>query len=43
MMANLENKTTGKLEEAWFNFVYQPARNTAGEVDGILVFALEVT
>ncbi len=43
MLANLENKSTGKMDEAWFNFVYQPARNAAGEVDGILVCALEVT
>ena len=43
MLAYLENKLTGKLDEAWFNFVYQPARNAAGDVDGILVFALEVT
>jgi PAS domain S-box-containing protein len=43
VLAYLENKATGKLDEAWFNFVYQPARNTAGAVDGILVFAIEIT
>jgi len=43
MLAQLENKATGKLDDAWFNFVYQPARNAAGDVDGILVFAIEVT
>lgn len=29
--------------EAYFNFVYQPTRNAAGAVDGILVHAMEVT
>jgi PAS domain S-box-containing protein len=43
MLAYLENTTTGKLDEGWFNFVYQPARNAEGEVDGILVFATEIT
>jgi signal transduction histidine kinase len=43
MLANLENKITGKMDETWFNFVYQPARNAGGEVDGILVFAIEIT
>jgi PAS domain S-box-containing protein len=43
MLAYLENRITGKLDEAWFNFVYQPARNAVGEVDGILVFAIELT
>ncbi len=43
MLAYLENAVTGKLDEAWFNFVYQPARNAAGNVDGILVFAIEIT
>ena len=43
MPAQLENLATGKLDDAWFNFVYQPARNAVGEIDGILVFAIEVT
>ncbi len=43
MQAYIENAATGETDEAFFNFVYQPARNSAGEVDGILVFALEVT
>jgi signal transduction histidine kinase len=33
----------GTLEEGYFNFVYQPTRNAAGQVDGILVHAVEVT
>ena len=43
MLATLENKITGELDEAWFNFIYQPARNADGEVDGILVVAIELT
>src|SRR6185312_11786280 len=33
----------GKLEEIIFNFIYQPSRNVDGEIDGILVFAVDVT
>lgn len=29
--------------ETWFDFVYQPMLNTAGEVEGILVHAVDVT
>jgi PAS domain S-box-containing protein len=43
MRATIENALTGELDEAYFNFVYQPTRNSAGTVDGILVFAVEIT
>ncbi|GAB4234453.1 MAG: hypothetical protein Kow00121_62230 [Elainellaceae cyanobacterium] len=33
----------GTLQEAFFNFVYQPLRNASGEVEGILMHAIEVT
>ncbi len=33
----------GKLEEMYMNFVYQPARNGAGEVEGILVHGVDIT
>lgn len=33
----------GTLQEAYFNFVYQPLRNALGEVEGILMHAIEVT
>ncbi len=33
----------GSLEESFFNFVYQPTFDEEGKVDGILVFAYEVT
>ncbi len=43
MPACIENTDSGKLEEAYFNFVYQPTRGPDGAVDGILVFAVEIT
>lgn len=33
----------GSLREFYFDFIYQPLRNTAGETIGIMVFALDVT
>lgn len=33
----------GPLEDAYFNFIYQPRHNAQGEVDGVLVFVYEVT
>ena len=33
----------GKLEEVIFNLVYQPSRNSEGKIDGIMVYALDVT
>ncbi len=41
MLATLNR--TEQSSEAYFDFVYQPTRNTAGEVEGILVHAVEVT
>jgi signal transduction histidine kinase/FixJ family two-component response regulator len=43
MQVLIDRHQSGTSEEAFFNFVYQPARNTSGEVDGILVHAMEVT
>ncbi|MBC7382430.1 MAG: PAS domain-containing protein [Bacteroidia bacterium] len=37
------DKGNGKLEESYFNFVYQPAHNSEGEIDGILVHGVDVT
>ncbi|MBV9689899.1 MAG: PAS domain-containing protein [Ktedonobacteraceae bacterium] len=39
----LDRHQDGTREEGFFNFVYQPAHNAAGEVEGILVHAVEVT
>ncbi|RYF75249.1 MAG: PAS domain S-box protein [Cytophagaceae bacterium] len=33
----------GKTKEAFLNFIYQPIKNVAGQSEGILVFAYEVT
>lgn len=37
------SRRKGEPEEAYFNFVYQPTRDADGEVNGILVLAIEVT
>ena len=37
------DKGNGKLEEAYFNFVYQPTHNSEGKVDGILMHGIDVT
>ncbi|MBC7535340.1 MAG: PAS domain S-box protein, partial [Ferruginibacter sp.] len=42
MPAQLD-KGNGKLEEVYFNFVYQPSRNSEGIIDGILVHGVDVT
>lgn len=34
---------TGELENRYFKFIQQARRNTGGQVDGVLVFAFEVT
>ena len=39
----LEREASGQEAEGYFNFVYQPTRNASGVVDGILVYASEVT
>jgi signal transduction histidine kinase len=41
--AELDRDNTGHLEECYFNFVYQPIRASRGEVQGIMVHAVEVT
>lgn len=33
----------GKPEEGFFNIIYQPSKNVAHEVDGILIYAADVT
>src|SRR5258707_7849813 len=39
----LDRRNDGKLEEAYFNYVFQPMRNAQGKVDGILAHGVEVT
>jgi PAS domain S-box-containing protein len=43
MPASLENAATGELEDGYFNFIYQPTFDPEGQVDGIMVFATEIT
>ena len=43
MPARVDRTGSGEATEAFFNFVYQPLRNDAGEVYGILSHAVEVT
>jgi PAS domain S-box-containing protein len=33
----------GMLEEAYYNFVYQPLRSAQGDIEGILIHSVEVT
>jgi PAS domain S-box-containing protein len=35
--------TSGQLEEKYWNIVWQPRRSPAGQVDGVMLFAFEVT
>ncbi|WP_296618249.1 ATP-binding protein [Marivirga sp.] len=37
------NKGNGKLEEVYLNFVYQPAKNSEGEIDGVFLHGVNVT
>ncbi|HVF69320.1 MAG TPA: GAF domain-containing protein [Xanthomonadales bacterium] len=37
------DRGNGKLEDAYFNFVYQPTHNSDGEIDGVLVHGVDVT
>lgn len=41
--AQLDREHSDQNPERYFNFVYQPTRNGAGGVDGILIHAVEVT
>lgn len=43
MLAKVDRHRTGELEEGYFNFVYQPYRDSSGAVAGILIHAVEVT
>ncbi len=40
---HLKRRSTGELEECFFDFVYQPTRDADGRVDGITIVAFEVT
>ncbi|HYG59142.1 MAG TPA: GAF domain-containing protein [Symbiobacteriaceae bacterium] len=39
----IDRRSDGNLVEGSFNFVYEPMRNGDGEVEGIMIFAVDVT
>lgn len=41
--AYLDRKGDGMLEKMYFNFVYQPSYNAQGNIDGVLVYGIDVT
>jgi signal transduction histidine kinase/DNA-binding response OmpR family regulator len=41
--AELDRHGSGTPETVYFNFVYAPLHNVAGDVDGVFVFAFDVT
>jgi PAS domain S-box-containing protein len=41
--ASVDRATRGLPEEGYFDFLYHPMRDTAGEVEGIFIYAVEVT
>ncbi|GAB3226223.1 hypothetical protein GCM10027346_08330 [Hymenobacter seoulensis] len=45
MLVQLDHNNSGvqELEKRYYNFIYQATRNLDGAIDGILVFAYEVT
>ncbi|MCC9136980.1 PAS domain-containing protein [Pontibacter silvestris] len=43
MKVQLDHNNSGELGENYYNFTYQATRNSNGIIDGILVFAYEVT
>lgn len=43
MVVPLARGETGALEDAVFNFVYQPVRGAEGTYDGVLIMGVEVT
>ena len=43
VLVHLDRQGNGTLEGVYYNFVYQPSCNAEGEVDGILVHAVDVT
>ena len=43
MLARLRRGPDGEIEDAFFNFIYQPLRDELGLTTGIMMFAYEVT
>ncbi|WP_205525526.1 PAS domain-containing protein [Pyxidicoccus trucidator] len=43
MPARLDRRNDGELSEGYFDFMYQPMLDTAGQVEAVILFAVEVT
>lgn len=43
ILAQIDPYQNGNLEDIYFNFIYQPTFNKKNEVDGIMVFAFDIT
>jgi signal transduction histidine kinase/DNA-binding response OmpR family regulator len=43
MLVKLNRAGTGQLEDLYMNFVYMPTRNAVGEIEGVMVHAVDVT
>ncbi|MCR5886623.1 PAS domain-containing protein [Hymenobacter sp. J193] len=43
MLVQLDHTNSGELGKNYYNFIYQPSHSSTGAIDGILVFAYEVT
>src|ERR1700754_3268319 len=43
LLAPLARTIGGPVEDRYFNFIYQARQDANGEIDGILVFVIEVT
>ena len=42
-LAYLDQTNSGRLDEVYFNFIYQAVHASTGEVTGVLIFAYDVT
>jgi PAS domain S-box-containing protein len=43
VMARLRRGPAGEQADAYFNFVYQPHRSADGRIDGLLIYAVDIT
>ena len=42
-LAVVPNEHTGALEDRFFNFIYQAVRDSAGDIEGVIAIAIEIT
>jgi PAS domain S-box-containing protein len=42
-LARLDRRGDGSLEDRYYNFVYAPLRNVAGQIEGVLGIAFDIT